>query len=79
MGGTDGWMDGKIQGVSISEVWRVLGDAYKILLEYFVYWLEGGGRCYEILWKELLNRKHMSCSNDGVGAVSHARVVFFQL
>ena len=33
----DGWMDGKIQGVSVSvsEVWRVLGDAYMILLEYF--------------------------------------------
>lgn len=30
-------MDGKIQGVSVSEVWRVLGDVYKILLEYFFY------------------------------------------
>ena len=34
-------MDGKIQGesvsVSVSEVGRVLGDAYMILLEYFSY------------------------------------------
>ena len=45
---------------------------------FFIDW-KGGGRCYEILWKELLNRKDMSCSNDGVGAVSHARVSFFQL
>ena len=72
----DGWMDGKIQGVSVSEVWRVLGGVYKILLEFFFLIKRGG---YEILWKELLNRKDISCSNDGVGAVSYARVSFFQL